>query len=157
VTAPPPLDEAISLALDALNRVRGAAAQLGVVLPDRQVPYFLPVPTDCDQVAVAIEAWAPSPPPEDGALSNCNSFVWTLRMVVSITRETCAVMDDHGDPPTVELMEEALRIASDDAEVMKLVVAGYDQIGQGEIRMGAPAGKYQHVEMDLTVRGDGLP
>lgn len=151
-SAQPDLTTAYGLGLDAMNHVRAAAAEAGVVLPERQVVYFLPVPVDCDQVTVAVEAWAPvANELEPDALQVCASLGWHLRMFITITRKSCALVDEYGNPPSVEDMAQSLRWASDDAEVLRLTALRYGRIGQGEITFSAPQGQFQDVEMAITV------
>jgi hypothetical protein len=145
---------AFTIAGSLLDVVRSAAAAANVPLPERQVIYFLPIPTDCEQVAVCVSGWATNPAVDE--LVPCMSFTWTVRLVEQIARRSCAVLGRGGKLPTAESMTEALRVASADAEVLRDVVARLSEVSDLEINMGAPQGAFQVVELLVTARGDGL-
>lgn len=134
--------------------VNQSAARLNVSLPERQMIYLSPVPFDCPLVAVVMEGLFPLPSIE-GELIACRTFAWTLRLGVVIARTTCAVPTGRATMPTDELMTEAARIASGDAEVLRGVLDGLDEAGDMTITFKPPEGGLQAVELLLTIRADG--
>lgn len=152
--APPVTTTAFTIAESLLNLTRTAAAGLGIVLPDRQFVYMSPVVFDCDLAAVLVEGWYPNPPLGD-ALVRCYDFTWVWRGTIVIVRDSCAIAPKGKVMPTPEMMTQATRVASDDAEILRAVVQGLPEGGTLEINLKPPAGKLQAAELNLMLRGDG--
>lgn len=145
----------IGVARELLARLQGCAAQLGVILPERQLVYMAPVPVDCPQVVVAVSGYQPLPLWED--LMVCTAFRWCGQFHIVISRKTCAIPTREGmGAPTVASMEQALQESSDDAEVLALLVSSLREIGP-ELTLSTPApeGGYQSVVLQVLVPVDG--
>lgn len=155
-SAPPITTTAFSMAQTLLQLLNASAASLGVVLPERQFVYPSPVPADCEQAAVLVENWSPNPPLGD-QLDQCwATSYWVVKFGVIISRLTCAVPVGKTAPrPTAASMTEAMRIASDDAEVFRDLISRLPERGQLDINFHAPAGMIQTTELLLTLRADG--
>lgn len=145
---------AFTMAQRLLDLINVSAANVGVVLPERQVLYFSPLPIDCAQVGILVEGWYPNPPLGD-VLDQCYAFSWVVKFGVIIARDTCAIPQGKTPRPTVASMTQALQIASDDMEVLRDLVSRIEERGGLEISARPPAGGMQVVELLLTLRADG--
>jgi hypothetical protein len=139
-----------------LDLVRSAALAKGVQLPARQSAYMAPIPADCEQVAVLMTGWNPTPAPEGPTV--CMPFRWLAGCSVIITRCTPAIPGKGGALKTVpmEKMTEALRLASADAEVLLEVVNRLDEIGSDlSVVINPPSGGLQTTELNVQLLPTG--
>lgn len=156
-SANPPL-ASISLyqmAEQLLTRLQQAGFERGMLLPPRALIYMSPVPADCEQIAVLISGWTPSP--QWDVSTSCQSFRWFGQFSLVITRCTPAIPPKGGKAgPAPEAMHRAAQIASEDAEVMAAVVHGLGEIGADfALETPAPEGGLQSVIMNIQVPAFG--
>ena len=146
-----PGDTLHAMATELLVRLQGCAAQLGVRLPERQFTFMSPVPVDCAQVAVVASGYQPMPLWVD--LIVCSEFRWCGQFHIVISRKTCAMPTANGSQaPSAANMSEALKLASDDAEVLLLLVQTVREIGpQMTLETPAPEGGYQSVILHILI------
>lgn len=132
-----------------LNRTRQAFEERGVLLPGRQIIYMPPAVVDCEQLAVLIGGYVPTPPWEE--TMTCSSIRWMGGFDVAISRATPAMPKRDKAPTPIE-MGKAAQIASDDLEGLLRVVQGLGEIGpEFQLDSGAPNGGFQttvlHVQL----------
>lgn len=152
-TAPNPVITLYDMAQILLNRTRQAFESRGVLLPGRQLIYLSPIPADCEQLAVLISGWAPNPPWE--GITNCQSVKWCGVFDVVLTRNTPALPKGN-KAPTVEQMNRAAQIGSEDAECLLQMVQGMAEIGDDfQLEMQAPQGAYQTSGVHLILPAYG--
>lgn len=138
-----------------LERTRQASFERGITLPERQIIYMSPIPADCDQVAVLMSGWVPTPTWE--GTTQCQNFRWVGQFSITITRSTPAMPSNRGKAaPTSDAMNRAAKIASDDAEVLLTVVRGLSEIGQDfALETAPPEGGLQSTVMVLQLPAFG--
>lgn len=132
-----------------LTRVLGCFTQQGITPPDKQLVYLSPIPADCDQVAVLFSGTTPMPPLF--GLVMCAPFRWAGQFSIIIVRKSCAVPNKRGEPPTAELMSQAARVASDDAEVLLALAGTFTEAGGLDLLVHPVTGGYQAVVLDVTL------
>lgn len=149
-TFPPRATTLMEMAQEILARVRQLAVQMGLTLPTRQFVHLAAVPVDCEQVAVLIGGWTPQP--AWSGLEACQNFRWCGQFAVLVSRCTPAIPNNRGDPPTVEKMNRAAVIASDDAELLLQLVGGLGEVG-GDLLLNTPEaeGGFQTTVLNVTV------
>lgn len=136
-----------------LNRARQAFEERGVLLPGRQLIYLSPIPADCEQLAILISGWVPMPPWE--GITHCQRVKWCGQFDIIVTRATPA-MPKGSKAPTVEQMNLAAQIASEDAECVLRVVQGLEEIGETfSLEMNAPQGGFQTTACNLLLPAYG--
>lgn len=124
-----------------LSRTLQAFAQRGVILPSREVIYLAPLPVDCEQVAVLISGYAPTPIWE--TTMTCSQVRWMGNFDVLISRISPAIPKSN-KAPAPDQMRRSAQIASEDAESLLLMVVGLEEIGaEFQLEMGAPQGGFQ--------------
>jgi hypothetical protein len=125
-----------------------------VPIPARQIIYMTPIPPDCEQVAVLFDGWQAYPP--DAGMQVCSTFRWTARLMVMITRKSCAVPTQEGRLPAPELMTRAAEVSAIDAELMLGVVAALDEL-DATVTVETPSvdGGLQSVVLSLVVPAFG--
>lgn len=128
-------------------------AEAEIALPDRQLVYMTPIPGDCAQVAVLMGTWALNPPLEGPG--PCTNSRWYGSFTLVVMRDCPAMPSARGKPPTVDNMERSAKIASDDVEVLTLIAESFPFVDGIEIRIGAPSGGLQRVELDLQIPAEG--
>jgi hypothetical protein len=138
-----------------MTRLISCFVSQGVVAPDRQIVYMMPIPADCEQVAVLFSGWNPLPPWD--TLTHCDSFRWVASYSIGITRCTPALPTKAGKvAPTPDQMLQAAQIASQDAEVLLCLVASLGEIGSElSVVTAAPSGGFQTVEVNLSIPAVG--
>lgn len=136
---------------DLLGRAIQALADHGAPIPVRRMVYIVPVPVDCEQLVVQFTGWELFPPL--GGPTVCSEGRWFGSFTVGISRPSPAVPKKATVAPSVDMMENAAKIASRDAEVLLSLVNGLDEIWEPDIRVGAPNGGFQMVELDVKVPG----
>jgi hypothetical protein len=150
---PPVTATLFSMAAGIRAVIEQAAAGRGLVLPKRQVTYLMPIPADCEQVAVVFGGWLPEPPWQ--GLQVCQTFRWLGRFGVMVTRKTPAIPAGSSAPP-VEWMEKAAMIASEDAEMLLEVVSSLGEVYSDlVVETPAPEGGYQTTALTVTLPAFG--
>ncbi|HEX8321640.1 hypothetical protein [Longimicrobium sp.] len=136
-----------------LEIVKAAALAKGTPLPARQSVYMAPIPADCEQVAVLFTGWNPTPAADGPTI--CKPWRWMGSYSVIITRCTPAVQKGK-TPPSMEMMIEAARLASSDAEILLEAVNRLDEIGSDiSVVTNAPSGGFQTVELNVQLLAVG--
>lgn len=154
ISAPNPEVTLYDMAEILLARVRQAFAQRGVVLPGRQIIYLSPVPVDCEQLGVLISGWVPLPSWE--GLVGCQQIKWCGAFTIVISRASPAMPKGGKSAPSVEAMNKAARIGSEDAEGLLAVCNGLGEVGpEFALELGAPEGGFQTSAMTLQVPAFG--
>lgn len=147
-----PVDTLSEMGEALLEIVRASAVTKGVTLPARQSVYMAPIPADCEQAAVLFSGWNPTPAPDGPTV--CAEFRWMAGYSVIITRCTPAVLRGPKGKQVVpmEMMTEAARIASADAEIMLEVVRRLGEIGPDvSVVAQPPSGGLQTVELNIQL------
>lgn len=132
-----------------LERTVLAFQRAGVAIPARQFVYMASVPADCPQLVVMISGWAQNPAPEGPTM--CDPNRWFGNFTIGLARNTPALPKRGSQPPSAESMEQAARIASDDAEVFLSLVTSLGEVDGVDVRIGAPQGGMQIVELDVSL------
>lgn len=132
-----------------LARCGQAFFERGVELPGRQIIYLAPLPVDCEQVAVLISGYVPTPLWETTMV--CSQVRWMGTFDVVVSRCSPAIPKGNKAPSPAQMMQSA-RIASEDAESLLRMVQGLEEIGaEFQLEMGAPQGGFQttvaHVQL----------
>jgi hypothetical protein len=141
------------MATNILQRTVQAFAERGVELPSRQMVYIAPLPVDCEQLSVLISGWVPDPPPVE--LTACQAFRWCGNFDIVVSRVSPAI-PRGSKAPTVDQMNEASRIAAEDAECVLAVVRGLGEIGpEFSFVVGAPQGGFQTVVCSVQIPAAG--
>lgn len=136
-----------------LNRARQSFEQLGILLPARQIIYLAPLPVDCDQLAVLISGWVPTPGFE--ITMSCSTVRWMGQFDIIVSRTSPAIPKGNKAPST-EQMNQAARIASNDMDGLLDVVRGLGEIGaEFQLETAAPQGGYQTSAASLQIPAFG--
>lgn len=144
-----------------LDLIVVSALAKGVALPSRRSVYMAPIPPDCEQVAVLVTGWNPTPAGDTTSTTICKPWRWLAPMSVIITRCTPAVPGKAGKTGqqttalklvSTDQLNAASDIASADAEVLVEAVNRLGEIGADtSIVANPPAGGYQTVELNVSL------
>lgn len=136
-----------------LNRTRQVFESRGVLLPNRQIIYLAPLPVDCEQLAVLISGWVPTPGFE--TTMRCSTVRWMGQFDVIVSRPTPAVSGGK-TAPKAEQMSRAAKVASDDMDCLLDVVRGLGEIGaEFQLETAAPQGNFQTSAASLQIPAFG--
>jgi len=141
---------AYDIAEELLRRTNKLAADLGVVLPSRQVICAGGAVYDCEQVAVMLTGWTPMD--QEGLGNPCNRL-WAAGFVIGIVRKAPAAPGDGGrKAPTAEAVSQGGAMASDDSEVLLALASTLDVVGDGlDLTVGIPEGGVQATLLTVSV------
>lgn len=144
----------MTMAQEILARLRNSAAELGMSLPTRQFTYMTTVPIDCEQVAIMFGGWVGDPAAE--GMTTCMRFRWCAQFGVAIGRCTPAVPGPRGSAPSVDKMNAAAQLSSDDAELLIHLVSTFGEIGADlALTTPEPDGGFQAVLLTVTLPAFG--
>ena len=134
-----------------LTLVQNVLVGRGLSVPGRSVVYMAPIPADCEQVAVLYSGWNPTPGVE-GPMT-CESFRWMGEFSVIITRCTPALPGNtvKTATPSVEKMNKAADMASQDAEAMLEVLQHLGEFANPSVVVQSPMGGLQTVEFNVSI------
>ena len=137
------------IAEEILRRLAKVAADLGVILPERQVICAGGAAVECEQVAVMLGGWAPL----GQELSVPCQRLWAAQMSVVIIRKALAMPTASGrKAPGPAAINDGGALASNDADVLLELANTLDVVGEGLlITIGMPEGGYQSVELVAAV------
>lgn len=147
-----PTASLFGMAKEILAVAEQSLLQLGLPLPARRFVYPSPVAVDCEQLAVVFSGWSVQPPLTES--TSCSAFRWFGMFGVGISRPTPALQGSRS-APTVDAMEAAALLSSNDAEALLLVAAGFVELADISLQTPAPEGGYQTTSLSVMVPAFG--